>query len=81
MISVESNNTIAKTKRSHIATFSFFTFSPYVPAASRRYCSNVHSSTSGIEAVINAWCVDAENRAVGISQLDAGCVDVELAGY
>ena len=35
----------------------------------------------GIETVLYAWCVDAENLAVGIAQLDAGCVDVESARY
>ena len=35
----------------------------------------------GVEAVLYAWCVDAENLAVGIAQLDAGGVDVESARY
>ncbi len=33
----------------------------------------------GIEAVLDAGSVDAENLAVSISQLDAGGVDVEFA--
>lgn len=35
----------------------------------------------GIETVLDAGGVDTDRLAVGISQLDAGCVDVELAGY
>ena len=36
---------------------------------------------SGVEAVINTWCVDADCLAVCIAQLYTGCIDVEFAGY
>lgn len=35
----------------------------------------------GVEAVLDAGGVDAEVLAVGIAQLDAGYVYIELAGY
>lgn len=40
------------------------------------FCSH---GDSGVEAVINARCLDAEDLAVSISQLDAGGIDVEFA--